>query len=39
MLKLDAESDGPVLAEVEAYRHILQRIRLGEPRTGRPGAN
>jgi len=30
MLKLDAEPDAPVLAEVEAYRHILQRIRLGE---------
>jgi DNA-binding GntR family transcriptional regulator len=30
MLKLDDESEGPVLAEVEAYRHILHRIRLGD---------
>ena len=30
VLTLDVNSDGPVLAEVEAYRHILHRIRFGE---------
>lgn len=30
VLTLDENSEGPVLAEVEAYRHILHRIRLGE---------
>jgi DNA-binding GntR family transcriptional regulator len=30
VLTLDVNSEGPVLAEVAAYRHILHRIRLGE---------